>query len=152
MTRAFVLLLALACCGCAAVRGGGEVQPAGQQSWQRVSAVGAAAPAPTLFWTAPAYLALGCEPDTTRPARDVQTHYVLKLNTVTPPMYFPGCEAWLTCWQSVVAFNVPDTVATLRNVWPGAACSTSVGPGQYVVLAKNWAGATPCWSRIVLVP
>lgn len=103
-----------------------------------------------LSWTAPAFVALGCGADTT-PARDTQVNAVLRLNTVTPPNYRRGCESDPACWDSVRAWNVPDTVARVL-ARPGTALSARVASGQYVLVARNGIGWSPCWGRIVVVP
>ena len=108
---------------------------------------GQAATAVMLQWHAP--LALGCD-GSGGPAHDAQEQVGLKLNTVTPPMYYRGCEFDSACWAQVVAFNVPAE-AFRFTAPPGARCSTAVTSGQFVVVAVNGRGPG-CWSRIVIVP
>jgi uncharacterized protein YndB with AHSA1/START domain len=97
-----------------------------------VTQVALAAPADSswLHWTAPATKARWCG-DSAGVQRDPVHASILKINTVTPPGYYHGCEADPACWARVRAFNTPDTV---WSAWaaPGARCSVRVGAGEYV--------------------
>ena len=136
--RALALAALLASAGCAATNGGGvasKVREAGNagtsQAVDRPASV-AAAPADSswLHWTAPATKARWCG-DSAGVQRDAVHASILKINTVTPPGYYHGCEADPDCWARVRAFNTPDTV---WSAWaaPGARCSVRVGAGEYV--------------------
>ena len=149
MTR-LALLLALCCAGCAATNGGGGLVPSVATRSAAGVRASLAAPADTLSFTLPTRGALGCWTSERDTLRERLRWQVRRLNTVTPPGYFHGCEALPECWRGVRAFNVPVAV---DSGWamPGDSVSVRVGAGQYYATSANSKGWTWCMGNVVMV-